>query len=247
MKQQLKFLIIGLFATLALSAQAAIIRTIDLTPIDGTSWATVATTEVKLDFGPGIGTGRVWFTNPVNGTPSVTQAPYSGNPYVTALDGGNTLVSEQEVLFDLTGTDSFFTLNIALDNGARFTPGSVLIIRSLDRSGDEAQYFTPGGSIGGFTGVVDSHPLPSVESGTVPLVQTGSFFSAEADGISLGRAFYLIVQTDQPTFVFGTIEQDRPFGEMAFSIAVPVLVPLPGTLWLVLIGTSLLGFAAVRQ
>lgn len=214
-------------------AQAAVVRTIDLLPIGGTTLADVTTPGgVQLDF-QGYGTGHLTFSSVSSGGSFASPLQRIGFVNTATLDNGNQYLSNNELVFDLAGANVSFVITVTLDSG--FLPtGSVFEIRSLDRIGSSAQYFLPGAGMG----AVDSHQLAS--DGNVPLVLgAGGEFAPSADGISLGRVW----DVGGVSSFSGVFRQDRRFGGVAITIALPQ-VPEPASLMLLVAGIG--GLAAFR-
>ncbi len=234
---------LGLLAT-SLAAHSAVIKTIDLTPIGGTSISDITSPSgVRFDFGYGNGPGRVWLTSLTAGS-TFNLLTISSFPNETApLDNGDQFVTNNAVVFDLQGPGggrggpAGFVLNIALDSGV-LTAGSLFEIYSLDRrdgaNNNGAQYFEPGQGMG----AVDSHQLPS--DGVIPLVDTGGVFSAQSVGVSAGRGW----RVGGVNSFQGTFSQDMRYGGVGFSIAVAE-VPEPASVLLVLV--SLGALVATRK
>jgi hypothetical protein len=207
------------------TTQAAVVQTIDLVPIDGTTLnsLTVAGGAV-FDFGA-YGKGRVTFTSLSNGASFSTLFPIQRNAAAVTLDNGNQFISNNLIGFDLVGNGASFVITVTLDAGV-LPAGSVFEMLSLDRSNAAAQYFLPGLGIG----AVDSHQLLS--DGAIPLVADQSgVFSAASNGVSAGRAW----DVGGVNSFSGTFSQDRRFGGVGFTIAV-AQVPEPDGLALLIAG-----------
>jgi hypothetical protein len=229
----------GLLA-FSFSTQAALVRTIDLVPIDGTTLNSLtAPGGAVFQFGA-YGKGRVEFTSLSNGASFVSLFPVQRNAPPVLLDNGNQFISNSLIGFDLAGTGTSFNINVTLDSGVLPT-GSVFEVISLDRFNAAAQYFLPGPGIG----AVDSHQLLS--DGAVPLVAgAGGAFSAAANGVSAGRAW----DVGGVHSFSGTFSQDQRFGGVGFTIGVAerievAQVPEPATGALLL--ASLLALASVHS
>lgn len=235
--------LLGLLAT-SLAAHSAVIQTIDLTPIDGTSISDItAPGGVRFDFGYGNGPGSVWLSSLTAGSTFGLLTISRFSDKTALLDNGDQFVVNNAVVFDLQGPGSgrggpaSFVLNVALDSGV-FGAGSLFDIYSLDRrnGANGAQYFAPGAGMG----AVDSHQLYS--DGTIPLVaDTGGVFSAASNGVSAGRAWSVAgVNSFQ-----GTFGQDVHYGGVGFTIAVAQQIPEPSSVLLVLV--SLGALVATRR
>lgn len=227
-------LVAGLLA-FSVASHAAVVQTIELLPIDGTSLGDVTSPGgVVFDFG-GYGKGRVTFSALRNGA-AFAPPTLRRNNFVNGatLDNGNQFVSKNSLVFDLLGNDASFVVTVALDTGVLPTD-SVFEMFSLDRSGSNAQYFLPGAGMGS----VDSNQLLS--DGAIPLILgPGGEFSAQSNGISKGRVWNV---GGVSTFS-GLFRQDRNFGGVGFTIAVQQ-VPEPGSLVLLLAG--LCALVSVRK
>lgn len=233
--------LLGLLMT-SLAAHSAVVTTIDLTPIDGTSINDITTPGgVRFDFGYGNGPGRVWLSSLSAGSTLSYLTISRFSDKTASLDNGDQFVVNNAVVFDLQGPGSgrggpaSFVLNVALDSGV-FGAGSLFDIYSLDRSVNGAQYFAPGAGIG----AVDSHQLYS--DGTIPLVaDAAGVFSAASNGVSAGRAWSVAgVNSFQ-----GTFSQDMHYGGVGFTIAVAQQIPEPSSVLLVLV--SLGALVATRK
>ncbi len=205
--------------------QAAVVRTIDLTPIDGTTLSSLTTAGgLVFNFGA-YGKGRVTFTSLSNGASFSTLFLVQRATTVVALDNGNQFLSNNAIGFDVLGNGSSFVINVALDAGV-LPAGSIFEMFSLDRTNAAAQYFLPGPGMG----AVDSNQLAS--DGNIPLIAgPGGVFSAAGNGVSAGRAW----DVGGVTSFSGTFSQDRHFGGVGFTIAVTD-IPEPGSLALLVAG-----------
>ncbi len=222
----------GLLA-FSFAAQAGIVQTIQLLPIDGTSLSDVTSPGgVRFDFGAS-GKGRVTFSALSAGA-SVPTLVRNNFVNGATLDNGNQFVSNNSLVFNLLGDNASFLLTVALDAGVLPT-GSVFEMFSLDRKGSSAQYFLPGTGMG----AVDSHQLLS--DGAILLIpDLGGVFSAASDGISKGRVW----DVGGVSSFSGAFRQDRNFGGVGFTIAVSQ-VPEPDSL--VLLFAALGALAVVRK
>lgn len=216
------------------TTQAALVRTIDLVPLDGTTLNSLtAAGGAVFEFG-GYGKGRVAFTSLGNGASFSTLFPIQRNTVAVTLDNGNQFVSNNLIGFDLLGNGASFVITVTLDEGV-LPAGSVFEMLSLDRSNDAAQYFLPGLGIG----AVDSHQLLS--DGAIQLVaDLSGVFSPAGNGISAGRAW----DVGGVSSFSGTFSQDRHFGGVGFTIAVEQ-IPEPGSLALLV--ASLGALASVQN
>ena len=248
----MKTIYLAAFAAVAFAgaADATTYRTIDLNPIDGTSWSTFATTPVRLDFGPRYGAGTVTMTTVNNGYIGIGGAPVPHLPYyqyTAALGNGDTLISEAN------GTAVFNTysnsglsggmLTFTLDSG-EFLPGTLFTIGSLDLTASRYQYFSPGAGFG----APDSASLPS--DGVAPL----SIVGGDADGVFWGNA---LMNSVSETRAFGLDTASNSFsvrvlgnpgrsGGMSFSVAVAD-VPEPATWAMLITGFGLVGASMRRK
>lgn len=237
-------------ATLAWGAvaQAApvTLSTIDLTAVGGTSWASLATTPVRVDFGAGYGLGTVSATG-LDGGALLSAQVYTGLPNSATLSNGNSFVSTEEIVFTygpgVTGLGGF-TLNVQLDSGV-FLDGAVFEVRSLDWRNGFVQYFSPGSGLG----APDATVLLS--DGAVPLVPVGSdaqgtFYGPGSPGIGAGLAFAIDPGADAFS---GRFLADRNLGGVAFTIALPAAstVPEPASALLVLVGLGALAARGRRK
>ena len=207
------------------TTHAAVVRTIDLSPIDGTTLNSLTSAGGAIfNFGS-YGKGRVTFTSLSNGASFSTLFPVQRSTTTVALDNGNQFLSNNAIGFDLVGNAASFVITVTLDAGV-LPAGSIFEMLSLDRTNSAAQYFLPGLGIG----AVDSHQLLS--DGAIPLVADASgAFSAASNGISAGRAW----DVGGVHSFSGLFSQDRRFGGVGFTIAVTD-IPEPGSIALLIAG-----------
>lgn len=198
--RQAATLLAGLTLATAGAAHAAVLQGVDFTARDGTSYASINTTPVRVDFGPGAGLGSLSVAS-INGgsyVPIVAQ-PRATAPGPYVLGNGDRLVTSNEVIFGPQSRDGElrgFALTFALDAGSQFRAGDVFVARSLDANGT---YFQPGSSLSG----PDSASLPS--DGRAVLYQVSSDSNGpiySSDGVSEGRAFFLLQDTASFTVNF---------------------------------------------
>jgi PEP-CTERM motif len=227
------------FLSMAVSAHAVTIQSIDFQPISGTTLSDVLSPGgAAYDFG-GYGTGRLRFESvapgPINALIRITPS------YSATLDNGNQFLGSTEIVFNLVGNSSF-VIRATLDAGALFPTGSLFEIRSLDRIGASAQYFLPGAGLG----AVYSQQLPSDGSAQLVADSAGEFSAvgnANDLAVSLGRAW----DVGGVNSFSGTFRQDMTFGGVAITIATPLVTPIPEPGSLALMATALGTLVALRQ
>lgn len=230
---------------------AQTLTSIDFNALEGTSWADVINTPLRLNFGD-LGMGTVTITS-VNGgsfgyIPGGAPFPYNSPPYSTysdptTLSNGSIFSPTEEVVFTILPSFeeglSGFTMTVTLDEG-NFTDGSVFSVRSLAYSGTDSQYFQPVEGIG----QPDPTQLPSDGSDNPDLVLADAGLNlyapsptAESEhGASSGLAF-VINGGNSFTVNLLTSSGYEP-GAVAFTIATAP-IPEPSA---VLSGVASIGF-----
>src|SRR4051812_24770691 len=89
----------------AASSQTTVLTTTDLTAIGGTSWGSVMSSPVRVDFGAGYGTGTISVSAINGGALSVSNSAYTAEAYSgMPLDANTTLNLTQELVFALSGS-----------------------------------------------------------------------------------------------------------------------------------------------
>ncbi len=259
MRSTVSNLLIGLgLAAAAAGAQAAILTTVDLSAVEGTSWNNANTQAVRVDFGAGYGLGTITITGINGGTYGNVAPAYTGEPLLNyALSNGNVLNRTTESIFTLptgsaspNGTLSGVAVTFTLDSGT-FGDGGLFMIRSLDwhPTNGVRQYFSNGAGL--------MAPLPDAlasdfgnATGNVVAVGSdsdGTLWSTDTIGtVSKGAAFQLADDVNQ--FSFRLLATQGYGGGIAFSFALdPSQVPEPTTLALGGLAIAGLGLMRARR
>lgn len=235
----------AVFAASVSVLPAQTLTSIDFTPIDGTSWGD---STVRVDFGPGMGTGTLTFT-PINlGYLQIDSVPYPYNELDWSLYNGPTTLSDgsifaptEEINFRILPSDeeglSGFRMTVTLDEG-NFTDGSVFSVRSLGRNEAESQYLN---LVSGLE-LPDPTQLPTDGTGSpeLVLISDGLYGPATNGAASYGLAFDI----SGGTFTVDLLAS-RNFqpGGVAMTIATAP-VPEPSA---VLSGVVGVGFLCLRR
>ncbi|HEY1927330.1 MAG TPA: PEPxxWA-CTERM sorting domain-containing protein [Caulobacteraceae bacterium] len=247
---------IGLAGALALGAaaapaNAAVLSTIDLTTLEGTSWSSIASAPVRLSFGS-MGMGSVSVAA-VNGGAFVNDStPASGgSSYDAVLGSGDTLhsLANGTGIFSISSPNADapggFTLTFTLDSGD-FLAGTAFIIGSLDRNAaTPLQDFSPGTGFG----AMDTASLPS--DGAAPMAALGPgglgalYGSSIGENVSDTRAFQLTGA--QHSLTIEMLQSPDGSGGIRFAVALPDAVPEPATWGLLVAGFGMVGAALRRR
>jgi hypothetical protein len=235
----------------AAAASAQVLESIDLNPIDSTSWNDAS---VRVNFGA-AGPATISFSS-INGgafanavTPfEYNAAPYSAYNGPTALSNGALFSPTQESVFTVQPGSApglaGFTMTVTLDSGS-FDSGSMFSVRSLGRLNDRYQYFNPGAGLG----APDSVQLPTDGSGAPDMVLIDSalnlYGAAANTGASKGLAFG-ITGSSSFTASFLSTSGYQP-GGVAFTFVVPQPVPEPSTYALLFAGLAAVVYVARRR